>query len=77
MKYIQDVIAEAMQESLENAERVERENRDSGTPISRAFDAGRVIGMTDMIRHVFNYVKSDPPVCRPRHCTNETKEVGR
>ena len=59
MKIIQDVIAEAMREVFEDAERVERENRKSGTPISRAYDAGRVVGMADLIEAVNARIRTD------------------
>ena len=36
-------------EAADHAEQIERENRKSGTPESKAYDAGRVSGMKDII----------------------------
>ena len=36
-------------EAADHAEQIERANRDTGTPESKAYDAGRVSGMKDII----------------------------
>lgn len=44
-----EAVMEKLWQALDHAEQIERENRKSGTPESKAYDAGRVTGMRDVI----------------------------
>lgn len=43
-----------LREALEHAEQIERENRATGTPESKAYDAGRVDGLREAYQIVMD-----------------------
>ena len=44
-----ETLLERLFQAVDHAEQIERENRETGTPESKAYDAGRVSGMRDII----------------------------
>lgn len=47
-----ETLLDQLSQAVDHAEQIERENRGTGTPESKAFDAGRVSGMRDMLELV-------------------------
>ena len=47
-----ETLLNRLSEAVDDAEQAERANRDTGTEASKAYDAGRVSGMRDMLELV-------------------------
>lgn len=50
-------LLDSLNQEIDHAEQIERENRKSGTPESKAYDAGRITGMRDLLDLVSRHLK--------------------